>query len=291
MVICTAANTISKNQNIVSLSFRDPRAITSNSNSKFYRSPDIMTAGITYSGLNAEVGELDKVSGIKSSTPKHARRRRTNSRNRRSYALRQYRRRSSSSTKPTTDISSQRHFLSASQMDHHDFYLKAFENYESKAEEARRGDSMLDEDHENALARDSPYRTIKFGTNSNSHKRRDAVHGAVNFFDWNHRDEFSTGNSESRNPEYSAEDSKSRFGEAFSSKFDSTFPAQGKNKESEFKSPGLKWVILPPKKLVMSNSTGGHVECRVEGGETPPRIKWVQEDGRTVHDVSIWDPD
>jgi len=49
----------------------------------------------------------------------------------------------------------------------------------------------------------------------------------------------------------------------------------------------LKWVSVPPRKLVISNSTGGVLNCLADGEGSRPRISWTFEDGRPVRNVSF----
>lgn len=47
----------------------------------------------------------------------------------------------------------------------------------------------------------------------------------------------------------------------------------------------FKWLQEPPREVVFSNSTGGVVNCQVEGASPPPRVLWTFEDGTAVREV------
>ncbi|XP_047741119.1 uncharacterized protein LOC125179384 [Hyalella azteca] len=45
---------------------------------------------------------------------------------------------------------------------------------------------------------------------------------------------------------------------------------------------GLRWTAKPPRKVLFSNSSGGMVDCAVDGSQLPVSIQWAFEDGRSV---------
>ena len=47
----------------------------------------------------------------------------------------------------------------------------------------------------------------------------------------------------------------------------------------------LEWVEEPPRQLRFSNSSGGHLKCRVKGAPPPHRVSWTQRDGRIFKEV------
>ena len=114
-----------------------------------------------------------------------------------------------------------------------------------------------------------------------SHKRRDVYN---EFYDW--KSPYSPTSQSSFSSLYDSNFQNQNIGRSYDNDFRGKSVRMFGNQEIADLGSDLDWVLEPPRKLVISNSTGGNVKCRLEGDSNTPVISWIYDDGRPVREVS-----